>query len=142
MTTCNATLYQRVGGERTLREFVVHLYRFMQNQAEVQAIREMHSTDLSHTQERLFLFLSGMLGGPSLYEDAFGAPRMRRRHMHLSIGHSERDQWLLCAQHAAEQLTLPPALRNELMQRLNEMADHLRNQDEMNVSLPMSCPAH
>ncbi|MDQ7075779.1 MAG: group II truncated hemoglobin [Gammaproteobacteria bacterium] len=138
------SLYARLGGEPVLQEFVEQLYTFMQCLLEVQPIRNLHAKDLSHTQERLFLFLSGMLGGPSLYMEAFGPPRMRRRHHHLSIGNSERDQWLLCAEKAAKKLPISVLLQTELMQALNDMANHLRNQEisstEQNVSF--GCPVH
>jgi hemoglobin len=71
-----------------------------------------------------------MLGGPPLYMEVFGQPRLRRKHLHFSIGKSERDQWLSCAQAAADQLAIAPALRDELMSELTRMADHLRNQDD------------
>ena len=89
----------------------------------------MHSADLSYARDRLFMFLSGMLGGPPLYMQALGHPRLRRRHMHFEIGDVERDQWLLCARYAADQLDVAPQARDDLMQELSAMANHLRNKD-------------
>ena len=123
----STSLYTRLGGEPVLREFVNHLYDFMAMSEDVKHIRGMHSSDLSYARDRLFMFLSGMLGGPSLYMEAFGHPRLRRRHMHFEIGDEERDQWLQCAQYAVDQLDVEPAVANELMQRLITMANHLRN---------------
>ena len=123
------SLYLRLGGEQKLRAFVDDLYDFMDTAAAVSHIRAMHSGDLGRTRERLFMFLSGMLGGPALYMQAFGHPRLRQKHLHLSIGDNERDQWLLCAQHAAEQLDISLPLREELMMDLTVMANHLRNKD-------------
>ena len=80
-----ASLYYRFGGEPVLREFVDHLYGFMEILPEVAHVREMHSEDLSHASDRLFMFLSGMLGGPDLYVEAFGHPRLRRKHLHFAI---------------------------------------------------------
>jgi hemoglobin len=75
------------------------------------------------------MFLSGMLGGPPLYQKAFGHPRLRRKHLHFEIGDKERDQWLHCAQYAANQLDIEPTVANELMSELTAMANHLRNRD-------------
>ena len=122
------SLYSRLGGEAVLRQFVSHLYAFMDEAEAVQPVRKMHSQDLSYAADRLFMFLSGMLGGPPLYMEAFGHPRLRRKHLAFSIGDEERDQWLLCAQHAADQLPVEDSLRHELMLALTKMADHLRNQ--------------
>jgi hemoglobin len=122
------SLYHRLGGGPVLQEFVAHLYDFMEISPEVAQVRSMHPADLSHAREALYMFLSGMLGGPPLYMEAFGPPRIRRKHLQFHIGNSERDQWLYCAQAAADQLAIKPALRLELMSELTAVANHLRNQ--------------
>ena len=123
------SLYARLGGGIVLRRFVDYLYDFMETSAEVGHVRKMHSADLSYARDRLFMFLSGMLGGPPLYMEAFGHPRLRRKHMSFEIGDNERDQWLYCAQQAADQLEVTASVSDELMKALTEMANHLRNQD-------------
>ena len=127
------SLYKRLGGETILREFVNHLYDYMDSTPEIEHVRQMHSANLSHARERLFMFLSGMLGGPSLYMDAFGPPRLRRKHLHFEIGDDERDQWLLCAQYAANQLDIEGYLREELILDITVMANHLRNKDAIDT---------
>jgi len=128
----NATqsIYSRMGGEPVLREFVDHLYDFMDYFPAVEPLRKMHSEDLSMAREKLFMFLSGMLGGPPLYMEAFGHPRLRQKHMHLKIGDYERDQWLLCAHNSANQLSITTETREDLMAQITLMANHLRNQNE------------
>lgn len=71
---------------------------------EVKPVRDMQAMSLTEAGERLFSFMSGWLGGPQLYHQSYGEPRLRRRHMHISIGDAERDQWLLCAQKALEEM--------------------------------------
>ena len=129
------SLYSRPGGESVLRRYVELLYDFMAEAAEVEHLRKMHPADLSHARDRLFMFLSGMLGGPPLYMQAFGHPRLRRRHMHFEIGDVERDQWLQCARYAADQLEVAPRTRDDLMQELSVMANHLRNKDMTSASV-------
>jgi len=139
------SLYSRLGGESVLRRYVELLYDFMAESPEVEHVRKMHSPDLSHARDRLFMFLSGMLGGPPLYMQAFGHPRLRRRHMHFEIGDVERDQWLQCARYAADQLEVAPQTRDDLMQELSAMANHLRNKGMPDISVrpcvenPASC---
>jgi hemoglobin len=122
-------LYTRLGGEAVIRAFVNHLYDYMESTASVGHIRSMHSADLSLARERLFMFLSGMLGGPPIYMDKFGPPRLRRKHLHFDIGNEERDQWLSCAQHAINLLDIDGHLCDELMRNLTVMANHLRNKN-------------
>jgi hemoglobin len=124
-----SNLYSQLGGEVVLRQFVNHLYDFMASSSQVEHVRKMHSKNLSFASDRLFMFLSGMLGGPPLYEQEFGHPRLRRKHLQFSIGDEERDQWLTCAQYAANQLHVEPDVRKELMSVLTTMANHLRNQN-------------
>ncbi|HHJ34946.1 MAG TPA: hypothetical protein ENJ87_04200, partial [Gammaproteobacteria bacterium] len=57
------SLYSQIGGEVVLRQFVDHLYHFMGRSPEVEHVRKMHSANLSYARDRLFMFLSGMLGG-------------------------------------------------------------------------------
>jgi len=124
------SLYHRLGGGPVLQAFVAYLYDYMDSSPEVEQVRNMHPTDLSHAREALYLFLSGMLGGPPLYMEAFGPPRLRRKHLQFHISNSERDQWLSCAQAAAMQLDIEPSLRHELMTELTATANHLRNQQD------------
>lgn len=126
------SLYGRIG-EQALREFVTRLYHYMATLPETRRIRDLHTMSLEEAGERLFRFLSGWLGGPPLFHQSYGEPRLRRRHLHIPIGDTERDQWLLCAQKSLDDLSWPQANRDELMRRLREMADHLRNQGPLNV---------
>ncbi len=126
-------LYFRIGGEQPLRLFVTRLYQYMDELAEVKPVRDMHAMSLNEAGERLFNFMSGWLGGPKLYHQFYGEPRLRRRHMHIAIGDAERDQWLLCAKKALDDMDWPETVSSELMYRLQEMADHLRNQGPLNV---------
>lgn len=130
---CTDSLYDRIGGEQSLRAYVTRLYEYMDSLPEVKPVRELHGMSLNEASERLFRFLSGWLGGPPLYHQAYGEPRLRRRHMHVPIGESERDQWLLCAEKALYEMDWPDAERQELLFRLREMADHLRNQGPFNI---------
>ena len=124
------SLYDRLGGETPLMSFVEKLYYHMDTDAEVAAVRDMHAMSLQEAAIRLFRFLSGMLGGPPLFHQHYGEPRLRRRHLHLRIGDSERDQWMLCATRAAQDMDWPQALKDELLSRLREMADHMRNTEQ------------
>jgi hemoglobin len=134
-----AGLYARIGGEQALRDFVARLYQYMDSLPEVQQVRDMHHLSLAEAGERLFRFLSGWLGGPPLYHRSYGEPRLRRRHMHISIGDSERDQWLLCARKALDDMHWPVAERAELLELLTDMADHLRNQGPSNIGCGAGC---
>jgi len=119
--------YERLGGEMPLRSLVQHFYRHMDELEESRAIRAMHAADLSLAENKLFMFLSGWLGGPPLYTDKFGHPRLRMRHLPFAIDESARDQWMLCMQLALDDVVDEQALRTELLHALHAVADFMRN---------------
>lgn len=45
---------------------------------------------------RSALFFAGVCGGPPLYAQRVGPPRMRARHLPFPIDEAARAQWLLC----------------------------------------------
>jgi hemoglobin len=123
-------LYQRLGGEKTLSQLVDTFYRRMQERPESQNILEMHPQDLCSSIEKLRLFLTGWLGGPPLYEQRFGHPRLRARHLPFKIGKEERDQWIVCMVEAFDELQINEPLRSEILYPLLNLANHMRNQPE------------
>jgi hemoglobin len=67
------------------------------------------------------------MGGPAHYEERFGHPRLRMRHMPFSIGIVERDQWLACMDQAMQELGVNADLRSRLAQSFFQTADWMRN---------------
>ncbi|MCB1874943.1 MAG: group II truncated hemoglobin [Chromatiales bacterium] len=124
------TPYERLGGEQALRALVDRFYDLMDELPEAWEIRKLHAEDLSGAREKLYLFLSGWMGGPPLYVEKYGHPRLRARHLPFPIGIRERDQWLKCMKQAMEDTGVDEKLRNELWQAFARTADHMRNQME------------
>ena len=124
------TPYEQLGGESVVRELVERFYQEMDTLPGASAIRAMHPADLTRSKEKLFMFLSGWLGGPQLYVEQYGHPRLRARHLIVPIGKAERDQWLECMQRALDSIDMEPGLRQQLIDSFNRTADHMRNQAE------------
>jgi len=124
------TFYERIGGETVLRRLVICFYRQMDTLAETRPIRAMHAPDLGSAEEKLFMFLSGWMGGPSLYIEKYGHPRLRMRHLPFAIYESALDQWMMCMKNALSEVVDDEALRNELVFALHGVADFMRNQPE------------
>lgn len=122
-------LYQVIGGEEKLRQLVKQFYINMDTLPEAADIRMQHADDLSEAEEKLFLFLTGWTGGPQLYIEKHGHPRLRARHLPFKIGIKERDQWLLCMFKALEQCQIHPDAAFVLRSSLGRLADHMRNQE-------------
>lgn len=122
--------YELLGGEPVLRRLTQRFYEIMAALPEVQGIRQMHPENLRGSEEKLFMFLSGWLGGPNLFIERYGHPRLRMRHFPFKIGKSERDQWMLCMVQAFDELQIEEPLRSELLHSLLRLADHMRNIEE------------
>lgn len=119
--------YEAIGGEAAVRRLVERFYELMDTRAEALVIRAMHPADLTHAKERLFMFLSGWLGGPQLYAERYGQPRLRRDHMKFPIDEAARDAWMNCMTQALDEQVADATLRAQLVAAFFKTADFLRN---------------
>ena len=122
--------YDALGGEPFVRRLVDRFYDLMEEVPEAREIRELHPADLGESRQKLFEFLSGWLGGPQLYVQKHGHPRLRMRHFRVPIASSGRDQWMLCMTRALEELVPDVELRGALIRAFAGVADHMRNQPD------------
>ena len=130
--TTQATPYELIGGENAVRALVHRFYELMDTLPEAYAVRKLHAADLSGADEKLFMFFSGWLGGPDLYVQRHGHPRLRARHLPFSIGTRERDEWLLCMKQALDEEVSDADIRDRLYEAMAGLADHMRNRPEPN----------
>lgn len=123
-------LYDLIGGDAGLRQLVDRFYDVMERDPQAGAVRGLHPRDLGESRDRLHEFLSGWTGGPALYQEKRGHPRLRFRHLPFSIGKREAAQWLYCMNVAIRELQIPTAVEERLMQGLAMTASHLINSQE------------
>jgi hemoglobin len=123
------TPYELLGGDPKVRELVIRFYDLMDSEPEFAGIRKLHRPDLSQAREKLYLFLSGWLGGPQLYTERFGHPMLRARHLPFSIGAAERDLWLACMDRAMQEIGVEGELKRSLQAAFFKTADWMRNRD-------------
>jgi len=122
-----ATPFQRLGGEPGVRRLVARFYELMDTLPEAYGIRKLHQPDLASAEQKLYLYLTGWLGGPQLYVEKYGHPRLRSRHLPFPIGSSEAEQWMLCMRQALAETVADQGLRAELDAAFLKVADHMRN---------------
>lgn len=123
------TPYDLIGGEAKVRELIARFYDLMDENPDYDGIRKLHPRSLDGSRQKLFMFLMGWLGGPSLYEEAYGHPRLRARHMHVAIGIRERDQWMACMTRSMVDIGVDDKLRERLVQSFMKTADFMRNRE-------------
>ena len=116
-----------IGGEEAVRALSERFYDLMDMEPGYKALRAAHGSTLQDARDKLFWFLCGWLGGPQHYQERFGHPRLRMRHMPFSIGIAERDQWLACMDQAMTETGVDPVLHERLNQSFFQTADWMRN---------------
>lgn len=124
------TPYELIGEEAAILSLVKRFYFYMDTLPEATGIRAMHAADLSAAHDKLFKFLSGWLGGPDLFIQEYGHPRLRQRHFPFAIDAAARDQWMLCMNKALAEVSMDVNFRENLGQALQQLATHMINQDE------------
>lgn len=123
--------FERAGGEIGVRRLVERFYDVMDSDPRATGIRALHPADLGESRQKLFEFLCGWLGGPQLYVQKRGHPRLRARHLPFAIGVSERDQWMYCMLHAMTDVGLPEDFQRQLASAFMQTADFMRNREEL-----------
>lgn len=121
------TPFDALGGDAAARALVASFYDAMDRDARFAHIRSLHQPTLDDARQKLYEFLSGWLGGPELYVNKYGHPRLRGRHMPFPIGESERDQWLACMKIALDANAVAGDIRAFLDQRFAHVANFMRN---------------
>jgi hemoglobin len=128
-TNNGLTPYQLLGGEAVVRRLVDTFYDQMDEDPDFFGIRKLHPASLTSSREKLYMFLTGWLGGPPLYTSEFGHPRLRARHLPFAIGEAERDQWMVCMAKALEVVGVEPSMRERLNASFANTADWMRNRE-------------
>jgi hemoglobin len=124
------TPYEMLGGEAGVRRLTRRFYELMDTLPEAWSIRRLHPEHLGGSEQKLFEYLSGWLGGPNLYVEQYGHPRLRARHLPFPIASRERDEWMLCMGQACQEVIQDAALRERLLEALAGLADHMRNRHD------------
>ena len=59
-------------------------------------LRPMFADDMVAASRKSAAFFIGLLGGPPLYQQLYGNPALRARHMPFPIDEAARQEWLRC----------------------------------------------
>lgn len=119
--------YIEIGGNEKVRLLATAFYDRIE--AESPRLRAMLPRNTAKTREKFFMFLTGWLGGPPLYEMKWGHPQLRMRHLPFSIGEYEADEWMRCMRLAMDDVDIAGPLHTFLDTRFNDLARHMRNSE-------------
>ena len=130
MSEDTITLYEAIGGDDTIRKLTHRFYELMDTLPEAKNCRAIHPPSLEGSERKLHEYLTGYLGGPPIYIEKYGHPRLRSRHFGAAIGPAERDEWILCFRRAMEETIEHPKLRDIIWPPIERLAFHMQNKDE------------
>ena len=82
----------RIMGEENVFRMMLDFY----TELEKSEIRHLFPGDMAEASKKSALFFITLLGGPPLYFQKFGPPRMRARHLPFEIDEPARQVWLRC----------------------------------------------
>jgi len=125
--TQQQTPYVLMGGDKAILNIVERFYFYMDTLPEAKELRSEHQLNLSSAKDKLYKFLSGWLGGPDLFVQEFGHPRLRQRHFPFKVNQQNRDQWMMCMNKALYEVAMPDSLRKNIKQALDDLATHMIN---------------
>jgi hemoglobin len=122
------TVYEAAGGMPFFEELVD---RFYEGVAADPVLLQLYPEpeDLSQARHRLTLFLAQYWGGPPIYGEERGHPRLRMRHAPFAIGPEERDHWLAHMRAALDELAPEPEVRARFDEYFGFAAESMRNRD-------------
>jgi hemoglobin len=123
------TLYDKIGGEKTVRALVEAFYPRVQRHP---LLKPLFPVDIRPVMEKQFLFLTQFLGGPPLYTERYGHPMLRARHLPFPITPSRAQAWLECMSHALDEAGVSGEEREAIWGRLVIAAHHMVNTPEDN----------
>ena len=79
-------------GEASIFRMMSDLYK----ELEKSEVRHLFPANMEEASKKSAAFFVGLLGGPPIYVEKYGSPRMRARHLPFEIDESARQIWLAC----------------------------------------------
>lgn len=120
-------MYKEIGGQEVIDKLVDDFYGVMSTDPKARECFETHAgKNLEETAKKLKFFLSGWTGGPQLYLENYGHPRLRMRHSPFKTGLLEGEQWLYCMDKALKKSTIPFEYQEHLMKAFSQVVDMLK----------------
>ena len=127
MTEKEPNVYTLAGGMPAFRRLVASFYARV---AQDPVLRPLYPESLDESEENLALFIAQYFGGPPIYSQRRGHPRLRMRHLPFSIGWRERDAWVKQMLAALGESDMPESVCNEMRAYFEDAATFLINKEE------------
>ena len=117
------TIYQKLG-EENLQQLVHKFYELV---LENPVLSPLFTTDMEMVKQKQTAFLTQFLGGPPKYNQTFGRPMMRARHLPHKITEAAAVEWLSCMNEAIRTLDIEDDFKSTLFNCFPRLAAHMVN---------------
>jgi len=117
------SIYSSIGPEK-LRAIVDSFYDLVFDN---EIIGHLFRTEKSLIRDKQYQFLTQFLGGPHLYSDSYGHPRMRMRHLPHAIDDIAKTEWLRLMRQAIFENIEDAKLAEALYSCFPKLAAHMVN---------------
>lgn len=125
--------YDEIGGAEAVERLVNGFYDRIEEAYPL--LRDMLPNNTTVTRRKLIEFLTGWLGGPQLYIEKYGHPRLRMRHFPFKVDTEAARQWLEAMYASLDDLELEERVDTFIRARFLQTAAHMRNVDD-EVAVP------
>ncbi|MEM6316200.1 MAG: globin [Bacteroidota bacterium] len=117
------TIYEELGKENL--EKLVH--KFYELVLANEVISPLFDTDMTIVKAKQIAFLTQFFGGPPLYNETYGHPRMKMRHLPHKITEAAAIEWLKCMNAAIRTLDIEEDFKVTLANCFPRLAAHMVN---------------
>ena len=117
------TLYNQLG-EENLQKLVHKFYELV---VENEVLSPLFNTDMELVIAKQTAFLTQFLGGPPKYNQTYGRPMMRARHLPHKITKKAAMEWLRCMNLAIRTLDITDDFKLTLFNCFPRLATHMVN---------------
>ncbi|XKE93797.1 globin [Metaplanococcus flavidus] len=118
--------YDEIGAER-LSQLVDAFYARV---AKHPKLKPIFPDDLTETARKQKQFMTQYLGGPNIYSEEHGHPRLKARHNPFPITPERAQAWLECMNEAMDEIGLTGKFRETFYNRLVLTAHHMVNEPD------------
>lgn len=119
------TLYYQLGATN-LQVLVDNFYNLV---FEDPLLKDLFTTDKDLIKKKQYMFLTQFLGGPDLYSQEYGHPRLRARHLPHPITEDHAVAWLKCMYEAIQSLAVEEQIKDDLFERFPRTAYFMVNRE-------------
>ncbi len=115
--------YETIGAA-AIKKLIADFYQEIKTD---EVLRPMYKDDLEAAEERLYLFMVQYLGGPDLYNQKRGLPKLKMRHMVFPVDDKAIEHWLNCMKTALDKSEIDEVNRSFLWHYFKQTAVFLKN---------------